>query len=60
MTEHVYAHISDGYVVNISVWDGVAEYTPPEDETLVLNDVGAQIGWEFADGEFVNPYPEVE
>lgn len=62
-----YAHIVDGKVVNVSVWDGVSVYQPVEElveiptadyvdeetgETRQL--VTAGIGWDYIDGEFVD------
>jgi hypothetical protein len=58
----VYAHVKDGTVVNVSVWDGTAPYSPPAGETLVL--LGAEveagmpgIGWDYTDDEFTDNRP---
>jgi hypothetical protein len=53
-----YAHVVDGLVVNMSLWDGESDWTPADGEQIVLNDAGAEIGWSYVDGEFVAP--EVE
>jgi len=50
-----YAHIVNGIVVNMSVWDGGSDWTPPDGEQVVLNDADAEIGWSYVDGEFVAP-----
>jgi hypothetical protein len=57
----IYAHIVDGKVVNVSIWDGEAPYTP-EDETLVEIPEGttAGIDWDYIDGKFVDNRPEPE
>lgn len=43
-----------GNVVNTIVWDGVTEYNPGADLTLVQSDI-AGIGWTYENGEFTNP-----
>ena len=65
-----YAHVQDGVVVNVSLWDGVTDYTPPEGVTMVplpftVDDEGERryqggIGWDYIDGEFVDNRPEPE
>jgi hypothetical protein len=59
----VYAHVSNGTVVNVSVWDGAERYTPPAGENLVL--LGEEvvpgmpgIGWDYQDGEFTDNRPD--
>jgi hypothetical protein len=49
-----YAHIVDGKVVNVSLWD-----QEPEDETLVEIPEGSSAGidWDYTDGEFVDNRP---
>lgn len=54
------AHIRDGKVVNISVWDGEQEWKP--DETVVLvegRDVGIGYAYDLELDEFTAP-PEPE
>jgi hypothetical protein len=55
-----YAHIIDGKVVNISIWDGQAEFTVEEDLIEIPNDSSAGIGWDYIDGEFVDNRPQTE
>lgn len=67
MTESHYAHVVDGKVVNMSIWDGVQEYTPPEGQLMVVvphhvDDDGEPvitvgIDWDYEDGEFVDNRP---
>ena len=53
-----YAHIEDGVVTNVSLWDGVSEFDPGEGVTLVLANDDAIIGGTY-DGAFhyVAPTP---
>jgi hypothetical protein len=63
----VYAHVLDGKVVNMSVWDGVQAYTPPDGATMVplptwTDEDGVErhiggIGWDYVDGEFIDNRP---
>ena len=65
-----YAHIVDGVVVNVSVWDGVQPYDPGDNVEMVplpytTDEDGerrytAGIGWTFRDGEFVDERPVEE
>ena len=65
-----YAHVRDGIVVNVTVWDGVSKVTRPDDiEVVPLPHVTdedgsirytAGIGWTFRDGQFVDERPEPE
>ena len=62
-----YAHVVDGLVVNVSVWDGVQPFHPGDNVTMVslpyiVDEDGerrytAGIGWTFRDGEFVDERP---
>lgn len=52
-----YAHILDGKVVNVSVWDGVTPYQPAEELVEIPEDVTAGIGWDYSDGNFVDNRP---
>ena len=56
-----YAHIVDGKVVNVSIWDGEAPYTPDEELVEILEGTTAGIGWDYIHGEFVDnrPVPEI-
>ena len=53
-----YAHIENGIVTNISLWDGVSEYNPGDGVTIVLSDENTRIGGTY-DGafHFVEPAP---
>ena len=63
----LYAHIIGGKVVNVSVWDGVQEYTPPDDAEMIplpsfIDEDGVErhiggIGWDYVDGEFIDNRP---
>ena len=62
-----YAHILDGVVVNVSVWDGSSAYNPGDGVTMVplpyeINEEGdvlhtAGIGWSYVNNEFVDNRP---
>lgn len=67
-----YAHVIDGKVVNVSVWDGVTAYDLGERVTMVplpfTEDTDEEtgetvrrytggIGWDYVDGEFVDNRP---
>lgn len=56
----IYAHIVDGKVVNVSVWDGESEWTPVEEVVEIPEGVTAGIGWDYIDGEFVDNRPQPE
>lgn len=55
-----YAHIVDGKVVNVSIWDGEAPYSPDEELVEIPEGTVAGIDWDYIDGEFVDnrPIPE--
>jgi hypothetical protein len=58
----VYAHVRDGQVVNVSVWDGAAPYEPADGATLVLlgDDVEPGmpgIGWDYDGTTFTDNRP---
>jgi hypothetical protein len=67
MSEPVgYAHVRDGKVVNVSLWDGVTAFDPGDGVTMVslpyVEQDGrrrytAGIGWDYVDGEFVDNRP---
>jgi hypothetical protein len=67
-----YAHVLDGVVVTVSVWDGETEYNPEDgsvlvrlpheeefddDGVLVERRVTAWVGWSYRDGEFIDERP---
>jgi hypothetical protein len=55
-----YAHIVDGKVVNVSLWDGVTEWHPTEDVVEIPEGIAAGIDWDYVDGEFVDNRPTDE
>lgn len=55
MAEKRYAVVRDGAVINIAVWDGVSEWTPPEGDTAIECPDEVGIGWTRADDEWVAP-----
>jgi hypothetical protein len=54
-----YAHVENGVVTNVSMWDGETSYNPPAGVTMILADESTRIGGTY-DGEFhyVEPDPE--
>ena len=58
---NTYAHIVDGKVVNVSIWDGKAPYTPDEELVEIPEGTTAGIDWDYINGEFVDnrPVPEI-
>jgi hypothetical protein len=48
------AHIIDGKVVNISLWDGVTQWKPVEEVIEISDNLPAGIGWDYVNGQFVN------
>ena len=55
-----YAHILDGKVVNVSIWDGESEWTPDEEIVEIPEETPAGIGWDYIDGQFVDNRPVIE
>ena len=51
------AHILDGKVVNVSIWDGVAEWVPAEQVVEIPKDVSAGIGLDWDGKKFVDNRP---
>ena len=49
------AHIVDGVVINISVWDGQSDWTPAEEVVEVPENEFVAIGWSYMNEKFVNP-----
>ena len=53
------AHIKNGVVENISVWDKLPGYADGSYhdgyEYIDVTDSGVGVNWEYADGVFVNP-----
>ena len=53
-----YAHIVNGKVVNVSVWDGVAAYNPIEEIIEIPEGVIAGIDWDYKEGKFIDKRPK--
>lgn len=54
------AHIIDGKVVNVSLWDGVTEWTPLEDTVEIPEGSRAGVDWDYVKGKFVDNRPVVD
>lgn len=54
------AHILDGKIVNVSLWDGETSWTPAEEVVEIPEGVPAGIDWDYVDGEFVDNRPVEE
>ena len=52
-----WAHIVDGKVVNVCLWDGVTLYQPEDDLVEIPDGSHAGIGWDYIDGKFVDNRP---
>jgi hypothetical protein len=52
-----YAHIVDGKVVNVSIWDGESEWNPEEEIVELPYGSTAGIDWDYIDGEFIDNRP---
>jgi hypothetical protein len=55
-----FAHIVDGKVVNVSLWDGVSAWEPAEEVVEIPEGVTAGIDWDYIDGEFEDNRPQPE
>jgi len=56
-----YAIIKDGVVVNVILWDGQAEWQPPEGATLVnVDDIIFGPGYLYDGETFTDPSPPLE
>lgn len=55
-----YAHIIDGKVVNVSLWDGESDWVPEEEIVEIPEDSGAGIGWDWDGEEFIDNRPAPE
>jgi hypothetical protein len=51
------AHIIDGKVVNVSLWDGVTEWEPVEQIVEIPENSFAGIGWDYVNKKFVDNRP---
>jgi hypothetical protein len=52
-----YAHIVDGKVVNVSVWDGVTRWEPAEEVVEIPKGVNAGIDWDYDGKKFSDNRP---
>jgi hypothetical protein len=52
-----YAHIVDGKVVNVSLWDGETEWSPAEEIVEIPEGVTAGIGWDWDRETFTDNRP---
>jgi hypothetical protein len=52
-----FAHIVNGKVVNVSLWDGITEWTPNEEIVEIPEVVFAGIDWDYIDGVFSDNRP---
>lgn len=48
------AHIVDGKVVDVSLWDGVTEWQPEDEVVEIPEDSYAGIGWDYDGKKFVD------
>jgi hypothetical protein len=55
-----YAHISQGKVVNVSLWNGKADFQPKEQLVEIPKDSAAGIGWDYINGKFVDNRPNLD
>ena len=55
-----WAVIEGDSIVNVVVWDGQSDWSPPEGMTLasLADHPHAGIGWDYVDGEFVDNRPD--
>jgi hypothetical protein len=52
-----YAHIVNGKVVNVSVWDSESDWTPDEEIVEIPEGSHAGIGWDYDDTKFIDNRP---
>jgi hypothetical protein len=53
-----FAHIVEGRVVNVSLWDGETPYNPSQELIEIPEGSHAGIGWDYANGDFTDNRPE--
>ena len=49
-----YAIVKNNIVINLIVWDGIAEFSPDVGEVIIAPN-GVVIGWGYENGEFIAP-----
>jgi hypothetical protein len=50
-----WAHILNGMVVNVSVWDGLTPWSTRDTVVEVPDGLGVGIGWEYDGENFIAP-----
>lgn len=48
------AHIIEGKVVDVSLWDGVSKWNPETEVVEIPEGSHAGIGWDYIKGKFVD------
>lgn len=56
-TMNTYLIVKDDLVINVVLWDGVSEWTSPNDSTIELAPEGVGIGWKRVGEIWVAPEP---
>ena len=54
------AHIVDGKVINVSLWDGQSDWEHAEEGVEIVGGVSASIGWAWDGKKFVDNRPWLE
>lgn len=54
------AHVIDGVVDNITICDESSAQSQFPETILIPENLSVQIGWEYIDGEFIDPSPSVD
>lgn len=52
-----YAHVVEGKVVNVSVWDGKETYESEQELIELASDSLVGVGWDYSDGDFTDNRP---
>jgi hypothetical protein len=52
-----YAHIVDGKVVNVSMWNSESDWTPDEEIVEIPEGSHAGIGWDYDGTKFIDNRP---
>jgi hypothetical protein len=55
-----YAHIVDGKVVNVLLWDGETPYITDQELVMIPEGTAAGIDWDYIDGKFIDNRPQTE
>jgi len=54
-----WAHVVDGKVINVSLWDGETDWTTAEQIVEIPEDSHAGIGWDWDGKEFIDNRPKI-